>query len=145
MKKQIVVFSLFASLFLVAFTTKSSSEIVKTNKNVITNHQKIGGAYLTFAGKFGGSITEEKIKKVSSLGVDGCASGSLITRFTLKIKRKKQRTQVFKGKSHVLDNKVKTALKSLKIGETFEFSSVKARLPKGGMVDVFCKKFIVVK
>lgn len=141
MKKHIVLFSLIVSLFLVAFTTNKS---VLKDTSFLNENVKAGGAYLTFAGEFGGEITLKEIEKTNMLGVAGCASGSLIKRFTVKIHRKNKRAQIFNGKSHLLSKQIKSALKEMKSGDTFQFSRVTAQLPTGGIVDVTCRTFRVV-
>jgi hypothetical protein len=141
MKKHIVLFSFIVSLFLVAFTTNKS---VVDDTSILSKNLKVGGAYLTFAGEFGGEITLKKIKATNMLGVAGCASGSLIKKFTVKIHRKNKRTQTFNGKSHLLTKQIKSALKEMKSGDTFQFSRVTARLPTGGIVDVTCRTFRVI-
>jgi len=140
MKKHIILFSLIASLFLVAFTTNNTGKINTTieNEKVI-----IGGAYLTFAGEFGGEITLNKMSITNKLGVAGCASGSLITKFTLKIKRQHKRVLTYKGTSHLFNKQLTSILTELKAGDSFEFSKVRAKLPTGGSVDVVCRKFTV--
>jgi hypothetical protein len=141
MKKHIVLLGLFASLFLVAFTTNKTKEI-----NTVTKKEtvKIGGAYLTFAGEFGGDITLKKMNATNQLGVAGCASGSLITKFTLKVKRKNKRVQTISGTSHQLNKHIKSILEELEVGDTFQFSKVKAKLPNGRSVDVICRNFTVI-
>ena len=141
MKKQIVLFGLIASLFLVAFTTTKDK---KNNTSIQNEVLKIGGAYLTFAGEFGGEITLEKMSATNQLGVAGCAAGSLITKFTLKVKRKNKRTQTITGTSHLLNKRIKSILKELKVGDSFEFNKVRAKLPTGGSVDVVCRNFTVI-
>ena len=141
MKKHIVLFGLIASLFLVAFTTNKD---VKNNTNLQNETIKLGGAYLTFAGEFGGEISLKKMSTTSRIGVAGCASGSLITKFTIKVKRKNRRTLTYKGTSHLLNKQLKSVLKQLEVGDSFEFSKVRAKLPTGGSVSVVCRKFQVV-
>jgi len=141
MKKHIVLFGLIAALFLVAFTTNKEEQ----NSTVIENATvTIGGAYLTFAGEFGGEITLKKMSATNKLGVAGCATGSLITKFTVKIKRQHKRVQTIKGTSYLLNKQLKSVLKELEIGDTFEFIKVRAQLPTGGNVDVVCRKFRVI-
>jgi len=141
MKKNIVLFGLIAALFLVGFTTNKAAK----NNSVIENSAlKVGGAYLTFAGEFGGEITLKKMSATNKLGVAGCAAGSLITKFTLKIKRQHQRVETFKGTSHLLNKHLKSVLKELKTGDTFEFSKVRAKLSTGSSVNVVCRTFSVI-
>lgn len=145
MKKYLIVLGLFSSLFLVAFTTKTSNELEQMNPTVLAENLKLGGAYLTFDGKFGGTVNKECIKKTTKLGVDGCASGSLIKEFTLVIKKQKKKSQFFKGKSHLLTDKMKVALQSLNVGDSFDFRNVTAQLPnRGGKIDVTSRRFTVI-
>lgn len=141
MKKNIVLFGLIAALFLVGFTTNKAT---KNNSAIESETLKVGGAYLTFAGEFGGDITLKKMSATNKLGVAGCAAGSLITKFTLKIKRQHKRVQTFQGTSHLLNKQLKSVLKELKTGDTFEFSKVRAKLSTGSSVDVVCRKFRVI-
>ncbi len=141
MKKHIVLFGLITALFLVAFTTNKTD---KNNSAIERAAIKIGGAYLTFAGEFGGEITLERMSTTNKLGVAGCAAGSLITKFTLKIKRQHKRVQTFKGNSHLLNEQLKSVLKELKSGDTFAFSKVSAKLPTGNSVNVVCRTFRVI-
>lgn len=144
MKKHLVLLSFTAYFFLVAFTTSESKKIEHNdNLTTLTKTSNIGGAYLTFAGKFGGDVNKKNLKTTNKLGVSGCASGSLITKFTLKIKRQKKKVLVFKGKSHLLSDNVKTVLQTLVSGDSFEFSQVTAQLPSGGKVRVVSRKFTV--
>ena len=141
MKKNIVLFGLIAALFLVGFTTNKAT---KNNSAIENSALNVGGAYLTFAGEFGGEITLKKMSATNKLGVAGCAAGSLITKFTLKIKRQHKRVQTFKGTSHLLNKQLKSVLKELKTGDTFEFSKVRAKLSTGSSVDVVCRTFRVI-
>ena len=141
MKKHIVLFGLIASLFLVAFTTNKNEQ---NNTNLQSETIKVGGAYLTFAGEFGGEISLKEMSTTTRIGVAGCASGSLITKFTIKVKRKNKRMLTYKGTSHLLNKQLKSVLKELEVGDSFEFSKVRARLPTGGSVAVICRKFKVV-
>lgn len=102
-----------------------------------------GGAYLTFAGKFGGEISKTDLGKYQKLGVEGCAKGSTITQFTITLVSG-DKTLVFSNRSDVLDKKILNALKQLKKGDVFTFKNVKAKLPSGDMVDVHCREFVMV-
>lgn len=102
-----------------------------------------GGAYLTYAGKMGGNITPAQIAKHKSLVISGCASGSSITQFVLKV-RKGDDNRVFKSGSGELSSEMLAALKKLNSGDSFEFIDMKAKLPGGGTVDVHCREFKVV-
>jgi hypothetical protein len=103
-----------------------------------------GGAYLLFADKFGGDLTQKDIAGQTKLGVGGCAAGSKIFQFTLYVK-KNGRTTKFVGDTNTLTPAMHKALKNLSPGDEFSFKHVKARLPKkGGAVDVWAKPFYVI-
>lgn len=100
-----------------------------------------GGAYVVFAGKFGGEITKQEMEGQTSLGVDGCARGSRIFQFTLEVK-KSGRTSTYSAKSNNLSNEMTSALRSLSVGDEFEFKNMKAYLSNGkDVVDVHGKAF----
>lgn len=103
-----------------------------------------GGAYVVFAGKFGGEITRKEIENNSEVKVDGCAKGSRVFQFTLHI-TKNGKTSVLKGQSSLLTDEMIAQLKSLSKGDSFEFQNTKARLSNSNdVVDVHGRKFIVV-
>lgn len=103
-----------------------------------------GGAYLLFAGKFGGEITRKEIGSNSEVKVEGCARGSRIFQFTLHV-TKSGKTKTLTGKSDLLTDEMIEQLKSLSKGDSFEFQNTKAWLPNNkDVVDVHGKKFIVV-
>lgn len=103
-----------------------------------------GGAYVIFAGKFGGEITRREIARHHDLKVDGCATGSRIFTFTLDV-TKDGKTTSLKTESNVLTKEMVTHLTSLMPGDEFEFSNTKAYLPNGkDVVDVQGKTFVVV-
>ncbi len=102
-----------------------------------------GGAYVVFAGKYGGEITQKELAGQRELGVDGCARGSRIFQFTLSV-TKKGNTAVFTSKSNQLTAEMVNSLKSLAPGDEFEFSKMKAYLPNGkDITDVHGRKFVV--
>ncbi|MFK7770611.1 MAG: hypothetical protein AB8F94_00675 [Saprospiraceae bacterium] len=104
----------------------------------------IGGAYLTFANKFGGTVTQKDLNRTDEIGVDGCAKGSRIFQFKLKI-TKNGKTTSYEGTSPSLTKTMLTDLRNLTKGDEFIFKRVKAYLPDGeSEVDVWGKKFTVV-
>ncbi len=104
----------------------------------------VGGAYLVFAGKFGGEVSKNEISGQTELKVDGCAKGSRIFEYTIHIK-KGGKTSKLSNHSNALTSEMLAALKSLSKGDEFEFSNTKAYLPNGkDVVDVHAKKFMVV-
>ena len=114
--------------------------------NTITNleSETIGGAYLTFADKFGGTVTQNDLRKTDEIGVAGCAKGSWIYTFNLKITKNGKRIS-YKGTSPQLTKEMLKQLRSLSKGDEFVFKKVKAYLPDGkSEVDVWGKKFTVV-
>lgn len=103
-----------------------------------------GGAYVVFAGKFGGDITQKEIESHSEVKVEGCAKGSRIFQFTLCV-TKNGKTSTLTNKSNILTDEMATQLKSLSKGDSFEFQQTKAYLPNSkDVVDVHGKKFVVV-
>ena len=104
----------------------------------------VGGAYLVFAGKYGGEITQQEMQGQTSLGVDGCAKGSRIFQFTLAV-TKGGKAFSYQASSNVLTKEMISQLRSLSANDEFEFKNMKAYLPNGkDVVDVHGKKFTVV-
>ena len=101
--------------------------------------EKRGGAYLTLAGKFGGNISQAELEAECKLGIEGCAKGSKIFKYSLYIQDK-----VYKGSSHSLSDEALAHLKKLEKGDEFHFESIRAKLPEGRNVDVLARKFTVV-
>ena len=136
-KKSLNVISLVLfTLGLFSFT--SSYEIISTVP------ETPGGAYLTFAEKFGGDVTIKDLKGANEIGVAGCAKGSRIFQFNLKITKNGKKIS-YKGTSPVLTKEMLTTLRSLSNGDEFIFEKAKAYLPDGkSEVDVWGKKFRVV-
>jgi len=103
-----------------------------------------GGAYVVFAGKFGGDITRKEIESNTEVKVEGCAKGSRIFQFTLSV-TKGGKTTTLTNKSNLLTDEMTAQLKSLSKGDSFEFQQTKAYLPNSkDVVDVHGKKFVVV-
>jgi hypothetical protein len=103
-----------------------------------------GGAYVIFAGKFGGEITKKEITEHKSLKVDGCAVGSRIFKFTLDITHDGKTTSL-QTESDKLTKDMLTHLNALQVGDEFEFRKTQAYLPNGkDVVDVMGRKFVVV-
>ena len=123
------------------FQTAKAHISIDTNEQI--KAEIFGGAYLVFAGKFGGTLTQKDIAKTKSLGVDGCAKGSKIYTFDLKI-TKNGKTTTYHGNSDQLTEEMHTQLQKLSIGDEFIFKNTKAKLPKEGTVDVWAKKFTIV-
>jgi hypothetical protein len=107
------------------------------------NNLSIGGAYATFADKFGGEINKTELMQNSKVGVAGCAEGSLIFTFDLMV-HSEGNSEVFSGKSHQLTEDMLKSLRALSKGDSFEFKEVKAQLPTGGKVDVLGRIFTIV-
>lgn len=136
--KNLVQYSAMALFVMVSFYLNSASVPSDLNSS------DMGGAYLVFIDKFGGDVTPEQLQRNHTLSVDGCAKGSTITSYTLKITQGRK-TTTYKGDSPNLPDEAVKQLKSLKKGDSFRFTSVKATLPNGhSQVDVFSKKFNVV-
>lgn len=104
-----------------------------------------GGAYVLFAGKFGGEITTQEIQGQTEITVDGCARGSRIFELSLSI-TKNGKTSTLTTTSGILTSEMRSKLKSLTKGDEFEFQNTKAYW--GGnskdVVQVRGKKFLVV-
>lgn len=124
--------------FLMPITLNSSNLTLK-----MESIEKVGGAYLTIADKFGGEISKKEIENNKTLGVEGCAKGSKITKYTIHIKST-GKTLTVKSDSNELNSKILTFIKGLKKGDTIIFKNVKAKLPTGELVDVHCRKFSIV-
>ena len=109
-----------------------------------TSSVEVGGAYLTYADKFGGEVTKEDLTTCQEVKIVGCAAGSKIVQLNLYI------TKGGKAISHKSDtgNLTKEMVKdlgSLQTGDSFEFKKIRAQLPgKRRVVDVATRKFVVV-
>ena len=138
----------FFSTLLLTISLGFSSPIKAVPGMYLTNTSSVssalGGAYLLFAGKFGGEVNKKEISEQRDLAVDGCAKGSKIFKYTLVINKSGQ-SYTYRADSNVLTSEMQTKLKSLTAGDSFEFSQIKAYLPNGKeVVDVHAKKFFVV-
>jgi hypothetical protein len=104
----------------------------------------VGGAYLLFAGKFGGEVSRKEIADQKELAVDGCAKGSKIFQYTLVVTKGNQ-TFTYQASSNLLTMEMQSKLKSLAAGDRFEFTQIKAYLPNGkDVVDVHGKIYFVI-
>lgn len=103
-----------------------------------------GGAFVLFAGKFGGEITQKEIENQTEIFVDGCARGARIFEVTLSITKSGQ-TSTLTATSKVLTAEMRIQLKGLKKGDAFEFQRTKAYLSGGNeVVNVRGERFKVV-
>lgn len=138
---------LFAASFLLLLSgllTSTWAHNAIIQENVLPTKSFFGGAYLLFANKLGGEVNTEDLACHTELQVEGCARGSKIYQFTLRV-TKDGKTRSYKNKSFRLTEEMIAELKNLSAGDAFEFREVKAYLPNGrDSVDVFCKKFRVV-
>jgi hypothetical protein len=125
--------------------TCSFTEITRLNTELTgLDAAPVGGAYVVFAGKYGGEITKKDLEGQTTLGVDGCARGSRIFQFTLHV-RKNGKTATYSAKSNSLTREMISALSSLSDGDEFEFKNMKAYLPNGkDVVEVHGKAFKMV-
>ena len=132
----------FKILTAVLFVTISfiKLEAINRHESTIT---KLGGAFCTFAGKFGGEVTLKELKNTGQIGVAGCAEGSEIYLFTLEITKNGKRS-TYHGKSHKLTQEILNKLRLLDKGDSFVFKNMKAHLPIGGDVDVMGRPFVVI-
>ena len=128
----------------VGFTSGNNTMPGDLMNTVTIAESPIGGAYLLFAGKFGGEVNKKEIAEQRELAVDGCAKGSKIFKYTLVITKGGQKS-TYQSNSNVLSGEMQTKLKTLTSGDYFEFSEIKAYLPNGkDIVEVHAKKFVVV-
>ena len=132
-----------ATILLASLSFQTANAHVSLDEEAALELDLFGGAYLVFAGKFGGKLTKNDIAKTKSLGVEGCAKGSVIYQFDLKV-TKNGKTTTFHGKSDRLTEEMHKYLRQLSVGDEFTFKNTKARLPKKGTVDVWSKKFTIV-
>ncbi len=134
----------FLYLFLLMFPAGFLAGVSNPTASPVAGLEPYGGAYVVFAGKFGGAITRQEIASHSDVQVEGCARGSRIFQFTLRI-TKNGTTTTFKNTSNRLTDQMIARLKSLSKGDSFDFQQTKAYLPNSrDVVDVHGKKFIVV-
>ncbi len=104
----------------------------------------IGGAFVVFAGKYGGEISKQEMAGQTEIKVDGCAKGAGIFTFTLYIIKGDKRISL-KGNSNILSSEMRAHLNALNKGDAFEFQHAKAYMPNSkDVVDVHARKFIVV-
>lgn len=115
-----------------------------TNPEIVVAEHPFGGAYLTFAGKFGGEISKADLKGEQNLKVEGCAQGSRIFQFTLTV-TKNGKSNSYQSKTGTLSSTMLSSLQGLSAGDEFEFKETKAYLPNSkDVVDVQTRKFVVV-
>jgi hypothetical protein len=132
-----------ATVLLTGFFYQTADSHVSMDSKTSFDAESFGGAYLVFAGKFGGELSKKDIANTKALTVEGCAKGSVIYQFDLKI-TKNGKTTTYHGNSDQLTEEMHAQLKQLSVGDQFTFKNTKARLPKKGVVDVWGKKFTVV-
>ena len=140
------IFSLAAFLFLTCsfVVNPSDGKLVSGSSLAGINEKRVGGAYIFFAGKYGGEITKQEIVGQTEVLVEGCARGSRIIKFTLEV-TKGGKTSSFKTDSNVLTTEMRNKLNSLSKGDTFEFKDAKAYWgnSKDDVVVVKPGKFVV--
>lgn len=124
-------------------TFKRIASLMLLTAVFINAYAEFGGAYLTFAGKFGGELTKQELKENSTLGIEGCAKGSEILKYTLEI-TSKGKTQLIQADNNQLSTTTIKLLRALDKGDSFIFKNMKAKLPTGGTVDVIGREFVVV-
>lgn len=136
-------FCLTAMLFLgSSFVNRAMSDAaLLQNENTSVPY---GGAFVLFAGKFGGEITKKEIENQTEIVVDGCARGARIFEVTLSITKGGQ-ISTLTATSNVLTAEMRTKLKELQKGDVFEFQRTKAYLNvSNNVVNVRGEKFKVV-
>jgi len=137
---------LFLAVATILFTGlfyQTTNAHISLESNAKLDAELFGGAYLVFAGKFGGELTKKDVANTKTLSVEGCAKGSKIYKFDLKI-TKNGKTTTYHGNSDQLTEEMHAQLKQLSVGDEFTFKNTKARLPVEGTVDVWAKKFTIV-
>jgi hypothetical protein len=132
------------SLFLCSFAGSPAPIAQSVAEEVALEELDFGGAYLVFGKKYGGDITKEQFAGKRQLGVDGCAAGSKIFTYQLRITHAGKTTN-YSADSNLLSEDMIAKLQTLRVGDTFEFKKIKAYLPNGkDTVDVHSREFIVV-
>ena len=120
-----------------------ASSFVRQPVPVAASPAATGGAYVMFAGKYGGEITKREMEGQTEIKVEGCVKDVRIFDLTLSI-TKNGKTSTLTTNTHVLTADMLTRLKSLTKGDAFEFQHTKAYLTTGKAVDVRGSKFVVV-
>lgn len=124
--------SLFAALLLCLFAAfaNNAHAAAKPVGNPNIAKLDVGGGFLVFCGKRGGTIAKKDFVGKSSLQIEGCpgASETIINRFTLEIV-KGGKTTILQSKTDHLTNEMVAQLKTLSSGDSFEFKKVWARWP----------------
>lgn len=146
MKNRIFKMSLASLAFslLIVFVGRSHTAAAISFEMDCLEEVNFGGAYLTFADKFGGEVTQKDLAKNNRVEVAGCAKGSKIFQFSIHI-TKGGKTTILKTESSNLTEEMLTQLRTLSKGDEFIFKKIKAYLPNGkDVVDVWGKKFVVV-
>lgn len=142
-KNLVIMKSKIENLFIVSVLFLFMLGLTSTTNHVSLD-EEVGGAYLTFAEKFGGKVTQSDLMKTSEIGVEGCARGSKIFKFKLVITKGKEKSTHL-GNSPKLTQAMLKDLRVLSKGDEFIFKKVKAYLPDGkSEVDVWGKIFTVV-
>ncbi len=103
----------------------------------------MGGAYLTFAGKFGGELQPHEIRRVTQVSIAGCAAGSTIKGYLLQVHCQGQ-VSTFESDSGTLSPEALKYLALLEPGDSFDFEDVTAQLPSGDIVQVLARRFVVI-
>lgn len=132
-----------ATILLTGFSFQTTEAHISLDSKPAIDAELFGGAYLVFAGKFGGKLTQKDVAETKTLQVEGCAKGSVIFTFDLKV-TKNGKTKTYHGDSDRLSQEMHTQLKQLSVGDEFIFKNIKAKLPTKGTVDVWAKKFTIV-
>lgn len=84
-----------------------------------------GGAFVYFAGKYGGEISKQEMAGQVEVKVEGCAKGARITALTLVVTQGRK-TSTFTGNTGVLTAEMRTKLNTLSKDDCFEFRDMKA-------------------
>lgn len=110
----------------------------------ISRPTDFGGAWVLFAGKYGGEINKQEIAAQTCITVGGCSKDWRVTTFTLVVTQS-GKTNSYTTDSATLTAEMSTQLNSLKNGDAFEFQQTKAYIKEGKyLVDVRDAKFTVI-
>ena len=131
MKNSVKILSTFTFIWLLA-------------SSFITRPADFGGAWVLFAGKYGGEISKQEIAAQTGITVGGCSKDARVSTFTVSI-TKNGKTKSYTTDSGNLTAEMSTQLRSLNKGDVFEFNHTKAWINDGANhVNVRDAKFTVI-
>src|SRR5258706_6594559 len=110
-----------------SFVAGSVNHMVRMNTSKIAVSKPLGGAFLVFAGRYGGEIKKNELTSEKELKVEGCVKGAKIISYTLEVTKKGKKSSM-DASSNMLSNDMVAKLQSLEPGDTFEFKGIRAYL-----------------